>query len=176
MKPYLFLFLFCIALGTSNCQTKSIMIDTKTVEKVELEKFLGTWYEIARFNHSFEKELVGVTATYSMRNNGKIKVVNKGHKKTLNGKLNIAEGKAKIPDISEPGKLKVAFFWFFYADYNILELDSKNYQWALIGSSSDKYLWILCRTPQMDDKIYQILVNKAKSRGYNISNLIKVLQ
>jgi lipocalin len=70
----------------------------------------------------------------------------------------------------------VAFFWFFYADYNILELDSENYQWALIGSSSDTYLWILCRTPQMDDKIYQMLIDKAKARGYKTDNLIKVLQ
>jgi len=152
------------------------MIDTKTVEKVELQKFLGTWYEIARFDHSFERGLVGVTATYSLREDGKIKVLNKGYKNSLNGKLSIAEGKAKIPDANVQGKFKVAFFWFFYADYNILELDSENYQWALIGSSSDKYLWILCRIPQMDDKIYQMLIDKAKARGYQTTNLIKVLQ
>ena len=152
------------------------MIDIKTVEKVDLKKFLGTWYEIARFQHSFEKGLVGVTATYSIRKDEKIKVVNKGYKNSLNGKLSIAEGKAKIPDASVPGKLKVSFFWIFYADYNILELDNENYQWSLIGSSSDKYLWILCRTPQMDENIYQMLIDKANSRGYSTDNLIRVLQ
>jgi apolipoprotein D and lipocalin family protein len=176
MKNLLIFSLFSILLTTSNCQTKLKMTDSKTVEKVELQKFLGTWYEIARFNHSFEKGLVGVTATYSLRKDGKIKVLNKGYKNSLNGKLSIAEGKAKIPDANVPGKFKVAFFWFFYADYNILELDSENYQWALIGSSSDTYLWILCRTPQMDDNIYQMLIDKAKARGYKTENLIKVLQ
>ena len=130
MKPYLILSIFCLVLATSNCQTKTKMIDTKTVDKVELARFLGTWYEIARFQHSFEKGLVGVTATYSMRKDGKIKVINKGYKNSLNGKLSIAEGKAKIPDANEPGKLKVSFFWIFYADYFILELDNLNYQWV----------------------------------------------
>lgn len=176
MKSFLLLSLICVLLTTSNCQTKNKMIDTKTVAKVELEKFLGTWYEIARFQHSFEKNLVGVTATYSLRKDGKIKVINKGYKNSLNGILSIAEGKAKIPDVNVPGKLKVSFFWIFYGDYYILELDSVNYQWALIGSSSDKYLWILGRTAQMDDNIYQMLVDKAKLRGYNTNNLIKVLQ
>ena len=176
MKPYLILSIFCLVLATSNCQTKTKMIDTKTVDKVELARFLGTWYEIARFQHSFEKGLVGVTATYSMRKDGKIKVINKGYKNSLNGKLSIAEGKAKIPDANEPGKLKVSFFWIFYADYFILELDSLDYQWALIGSSSDKYLWILSKTAQMDDKTYQMIVDMAKKRGYNTPNLIKVIQ
>jgi lipocalin len=176
MKNLLIFTLFSLLFTISNCQTNKKMIDTKTVEKVELQKFLGTWYEIARFDHSFERGLVGVTATYSMRDDGKIKVLNKGYKNSLNGKLSTAEGKAKIPDPKVPGKFKVAFFWFFYADYNILELDSDHYQWALIGSSSENYLWILCRTPQMDEKIYRMLIDKAKARGYKTENLIKVLQ
>jgi apolipoprotein D and lipocalin family protein len=175
MKQLQILLLICLVFGTTNCQIKNKMINTKTVEKVELEKYLGTWYEIARFQHSFEKDLVGCSATYSIRTDGKIKVLNKGFKNTLNGKLSIAEGKAK-PVLNIPGKLKVSFFWIFYADYNIMELDSENYQWALIGSKTDKYLWILCRTPQMDEKIYQMLIDKAKARGYDISKLIKVAQ
>ncbi|MFC2111586.1 lipocalin family protein, partial [Bacteroidota bacterium] len=128
------------------------MINTKTVDKLEIEKYLGKWYEIARFPHSFEKGLVGVTATYSMRDDGKIKVLNQGYKNTLDGELSIAEGKSKIPNSNIPGRLKVSFFWIFYADYLVLELDNENYEWAVIGSRSSKYLWILSRKPQIEDE------------------------
>lgn len=85
-------------------------------------------------------------------------------------------GTAKIPNPEEPGKLKVSFFWFFYADYYVLELDTVNYNYALIGSSSPDYLWILSRTPQMDPIVYHDLENRAKARGYDISKLIQVEQ
>ncbi len=123
-------------------------MDKTTVKQLDLERYLGTWYEIARFDHRFERGLVGVTANYSLRDDGKIKVVNEGYKKTLDGKHDVAVGKAKTTD--DPGRLKVSFFWIFYADYLVLEL-GENYQWALIGSTSDKYLWILSRTPILDD-------------------------
>ena len=151
------------------------MIDKTTVKELDLNRYLGTWYEIARFPHSFEKDLVGVTATYSMRDDGKIKVVNQGYKNTLGGELSVAEGKAKIPDKSEPGKLKVSFFWIFYGDYFVLELD-ENYQYVMIGSSSPKYFWILSRTPQMSPEIYEMLLDKARKRGYNLNKLEKVPQ
>lgn len=156
-------------------QTNSQMIDKTTVKELDLNRYLGTWYEIARFPHSFEKNLVGVTATYSLRNDGKIKVVNRGFKNTLEGELSEAIGKAKIPDPSKPANLKVSFFWFFYAEYNVLELD-ENYQYAMIGSSSPKYFWILSRTPQMDSATYEMLLEKARKRGYNLEKLEKVPQ
>ncbi|MGB1004861.1 MAG: lipocalin family protein, partial [Salibacteraceae bacterium] len=137
----LFILLLFLPLFYS-CQSQTTMIDKTVVKELVLEKYLGTWYEIARYDHSFERNLVGVTATYSMRDDGKIKVLNAGYKNTLDGKLSEAEGKAKIPNANEPAKLKVSFFWIFYGDYFVLELD-ENYQWAVIGSSSDKYLWIL---------------------------------
>jgi len=151
------------------------MIDKTTVKSLDLNRYLGTWYEIARFPHSFEKNLVGVTATYSLRDDGKIKVLNQGYKNTLDGELSVAEGKAKIADPLKPANLKVSFFWIFYAEYNVLELD-ENYQYAMIGSSSDKYFWILCRTPQMDSATYEMLLEKARNRGYNLSKLEKVPQ
>ena len=151
------------------------MINTETVKELDLDRYMGTWYEIARFPHSFEKGLVGVTATYSKRDDGKIKVINKGYKNSLDGKLKIAEGKAKIPNVNEPAKLKVSFFWFFYGDYFVMELED-NYQWAVIGSDSDKYLWILSRTAQMEDATYQMLLEKIKNRVYNLDKLIKVEQ
>src|SRR5690606_18909213 len=150
---FLFAFAFCIF--TSGCQTKkSGEMDYSTVKELNLQRYLGTWYEIARFDHRFERGLVGVTATYSLREDGKIKVLNQGYENSLEGKLSVAEGKAKLTD--EPGKLKVSFFWIFYADYFVLELD-ENYQWALIGSSSDKYLWILSRMPKLENNVKNLI-------------------
>ena len=148
-------------------------MNISTVKELDLNRYLGTWYEIARFDHRFERGLVGVTATYSMREDGKIKVLNQGYENTLDGKLNTAEGKAKLT--SEPGKLKVSFFWIFYADYFVMELD-ENYQWALIGSSSDKYLWILSRTPKLESNVKNLILHKAAKRGYDTSKLIWVEQ
>lgn len=161
------------ALSCTN--TNSQMIDQTTVKKLDLNRYLGAWYEIARFPHSFERNLVGVTATYSLREDGKIKVLNQGYKNSLDGELSVAVGKAKIPDELMPGKLKVSFFWIFYADYYVLELDD-NYQYAMIGSSNDKYFWILSRTPQLDSATYEMLLDKARKRGYNLSKLEKVPQ
>lgn len=144
---YLLVFVAILIFGCTN--TKN-MIDKKTVKELDLNKYLGKWYEIARFDHRFERGLVGVSANYSMRNDGKIRVVNSGYKGSLDGKFSEAIGKAKIPNNDDPAKLKVSFFWFFYGDYFVLEID-KNYKWAIVGSSSDNYLWILSRTPQMND-------------------------
>lgn len=163
--------LFLFSCTKSNSQ----MIDQTTVKALDLNRYLGTWYEIARFPHSFEKNLVGVTATYSLREDGKIEVVNQGYRNTLNGERSKAVGKAKIPNKLEPGKLKVSFFWIFYADYFVLELD-ENYQYVMIGSSSDKYFWILSRTPQMEPAVYEMLLEKARKRGYNLDKLYKVPQ
>lgn len=158
------------------CNSSKEMVDKPTVPKLDLEKYTGTWYEIARFQHSFEKDLVGVTATYKLRNDGKIDVINAGYKNTLDGKYKEAKGIAKRPDPNEPGKLKVSFFLFFYAEYNVLALDTSNYQYALIGSSTPDYLWILSRTPSMDNETYNRLVKKAKDLGYDTSKLFKVPQ
>jgi lipocalin len=149
-------------------------IDNSTVQKLDIQRYLGVWYEIGRFPHSFEKDMVGVTATYTLKENGRIEVLNQGYLKSLDGKHKSAIGKAKMT--GQPGKLKVAFFLFFYADYNVMELDQEGYQWALIGSSSSKYLWILARTPSIPDQLYNEIVQKAKVRGYDISKIYKVPQ
>lgn len=151
------------------------MFDNSVVPELDLERYLGKWYEIARYNHRFEQGLVGVTAEYSMRKDGKIKVVNSGYKGSLNGKRSEAIGKAKIPNLQEPSKLKVSFFLFFYGDYYVMELD-KDYQWAVIGSSSQSYLWILSRQPIISQALYDDLIAKIEKRGYDSSKLIKVEQ
>ncbi len=169
-----FIILFSSFIFFVGCQNKkSDKMNTETVKEVDLQRYLGKWYEIARFDHSFERGIVGATATYSMRDDGKIKVLNQGFKNTLDGELSKAEGKAKLTD--EPGKLKVSFFWIFYADYYILELDA-NYQWALIGSKSDKYLWILSRTPKLEENVKNLILHHAAKRGYDTSKLIWVEQ
>lgn len=150
-------------------------MDKSTVQEFELKKYLGTWYEIARYDHSFERGLVGVTATYSQKKDGKIKVTNQGYKGSLDGEISKAIGKAKLANSKNPAHLKVSFFLFFYADYYIMELD-KDYQWAIVGSSSDNYLWILSRTPILDDETYQNLIELVNKRAYNTNSLIKVLQ
>lgn len=146
------------------------------VEKVDFQRYAGTWYEIARYPHRFERNLVGVTATYTMRNDGRIDVLNQGYKGSLDGKLSQARAKAKIPDSAQPGKVKVYFFPLFGADYFILDLDQENYQYAMVGSSSMNYLWILSRSPQMEDSLYKELVSKAESLGYDISKIELVPQ
>jgi len=166
-----------ILLINIGCNSTKDMKRTETVKQLNLDKFLGKWYEIARFDHSFERGMSGVTATYSMREDGKIKVLNQGYKGGLNGMLSQAVGKAKIPKpTEEPGKLKVSFFWIFYGDYFVLELDEQNYHWALIGSSSKKYLWILSRTPQLEDGIKNHILEKIRERGYSEELLIWVEQ
>lgn len=173
MKKLLILLVLLPLCGA--CQSQTNMIDKTVVKELVIEKYLGTWYEIARFDHRFERNLVGVTATYSMQEDGKIKVVNTGFKNTLEGEQSQAEGKAKVPNPLAPSKLKVSFFWIFYGDYFVLELDEQ-YQWAVVGSSSDKYLWILSRTPQMDAVLYQQLLDKLTLRGYDVNQLIKIPQ
>ena len=143
------LIIMAVTLLTS-CGKKSedVLISLKVVKNVDLNRYKGTWYEIARFPHSFEKDLVGVTATYTLKEDGKIGVLNKGYKDTLDGKLKEAKAFAKVPYPEWAGYLRVFFFWPFGGDYMILELDQENYQYALVGDPSLNYLWVLSRTPK----------------------------
>jgi lipocalin len=150
------------------------MVNTSTVKDLDIERYFGKWYEIARFDHRSEKDMVGVTATYSYRSDGLIKVVNQGYLNSLDGPFKTSVGKAKIPDETKPGKFKVSFFWILYSDYNVMELDSLNYQWALVGSKSSNFLWILSRTEQLDADVKTHLINKIEERGYDLEKLIWV--
>ena len=146
--------------------------DHTTVSSLDLNRYMGLWYEIARYENRFEHGLVDVTATYTLRPDGTIRVENRGCKR--NSPYDIcktANGHAKIPDPAQPGKLKVSFFLNFYSDYYILELDEENYNYALVGSSTDKYLWILSRTPQLPEEIKKKLVTAVERRGYDTNRL-----
>ncbi|MGQ1787583.1 MULTISPECIES: lipocalin family protein [unclassified Saccharicrinis] len=167
--------LVSVALMTS-CGVGKSTIDNSAVKEFEVEKYLGTWYEIARYDHPFERKLVGVSANYTKKGKRKLRVLNSGYKKSLSGKFKQAKGKAKIPRPKKaPAELKVSFFACFYADYFVMELD-KDYQWAVVGSNTDEYLWILSRSPKMEASLYNELLDKIKKRGYDVSLLMKVPQ
>ncbi len=142
------------------------------VTHFDANKYLGTWYEIARFPHHFEKNMSHVTATYTLREDGKIDVLNRGIEK---GKEKIARGKAKFAQDKSIAHLKVTFFWPFSADYKVVVLD-ENYTHALVVSSSFDYLWILSRTKTMDDSTFTYLRNTAANLGFDVSRLQIVKQ
>lgn len=150
-------------------------IVTNTVPELDIERYMGSWYEIARFDHRFERGLVGCMANYELQPDGKVKVTNTGYKNSLDGKFKESVGKAYRPDDEVPGKLRVSFFMSFYSDYNVLEL-SPDYRYALIGSKSSEYLWILSRTPQLSQEELSFLLYSAQSRGYDTNKLIWVEQ
>jgi apolipoprotein D and lipocalin family protein len=147
----------------------------EVVPTVDLQRYLGTWYEIATIPHFFQKDCVGVTAVYSLRPDGDIDVVNTCRKKTLDGIVKTARGKAWVVDKATRAKLKVRFFWPFSGDYWIIELDA-DYQWAVVGAPDRNYLWILCRSARMDDVLYQELLNRAEAKGFDTSRLKRTLQ
>ena len=140
-----------------------------TVKNVDLEKYAGKWYEITKLPNMFEKGLTCVTATYSLKKNGEIEVKNRGFKKDKNKWKDIT-GSAKVPDRKKPGELKVTFFWPFYGDYYIMEL-GENYEYALVGDPSRKYLWILCREPKLDADIKAKLIEIARAEGFAVEEL-----
>jgi len=175
MKRNVFALLF-LTLGFGSCAQKESNLDLTTVKEFDINRYLGKWYEIGRFDHSFERGMVGTTAMYSLKDDGTIRVVNSGYKNVFDGKLKEAVGKGKFADKNNPAKLKVTFFLWFYGAYNILELDQENYSYALIGSDSDKYLWILSRTPKLKDEDMEFLLRRAKERGYDTSKIIWVEQ
>ena len=122
----------------------------RTVAGVDLDRYLGTWYEIASYPAWFQKGCTGSTATYSLQTDGRIRVVNQCFRKSLDGPRKTSTGKAVVVDGSSNAKLKVWFFWPFKGDYWIIDLDP-DYRWAVVGVPSRKYLWILSRTPAPDD-------------------------
>jgi lipocalin len=145
------------------------------VSTVDLRRYEGLWYEIARLPNYFERKLKCTSATYTLRKDSKITVLNKGYFLTDPKKLSSVQGVAWIPDKNSPAKLKVQFFWPFSGDYWIMDLD-KEYRYVLVGDPRYKYLWILSRTKKMDESIYNMLLGKAVEIGYDVKSIIRVEQ
>ena len=151
------------------CSSK-LTVDNSAVKSLELNLYLGKWYEVARMDHRFERGMEYCTAVYTLEENGKIGVTNRGMK---NGKWKTSLGKAKVTD--EPGVLRVSFFGPFYSDYRVLML-APDYSYALVGGNGDGYLWILSRTPQLLPDVHDLMIREAQRRGYKTENLIWVKQ
>lgn len=145
----------------------------KPVEGVDFQRYLGRWYEIARLDHSFERGLSRVTADYSLRSDGGIRVLNRGYS-TRDGVWKEAEGRAAPVGSPGQGHLKVSFFGPFYSSYVIMALDPRGYEYAMVCGYSHSYLWILARSPVIDPAIVENLVRTAGNAGFPVQDLIYV--
>jgi len=147
-----------------------------TVSKVDINRYLGLWYEIARIDHSFQKGCVASTAQYSLRPDGYIKVVNQCRKHSLDGEITSVEGKAWVIDKDTNSWLKVQFFWPFRGDYVIIDLDEQDYSYAVVGHPSRNYLWILSRSSEMDKEKFQEIMIRISKQGYDLNRIKKYPQ
>ena len=147
----------------------------QTVDHVDLDRYIGRWYEIARFEQKFQKGCVGVTADYSIRDDGKIGVLNTCIADTLDGEVSTAEGYAYVKDEETNAKLRVTFFWPFFGDYWIFEL-ADDYSYAVVGSPDRDSLWFLSRTPQISEILFQDLSARMTAKGFDMTRLQRTLQ
>ncbi len=147
----------------------------QTVPRVDLNRYLGTWYEIAAFPQSFQRGCTGSTAKYTLRDDGEIDVLNRCRKGSLDGEQKLAKGRARVVDRATNAKLEVSFFRPFWGDYWIIEL-GRDYEYAVVGHPSRDYLWILSRTPTMDASLYDGIIVRLRSQGYEIERLNRTLQ
>lgn len=169
---------FCTLITTlfslfTGCKTADKNLPAlNTVPKVELEKYLGLWYEIARIENTFQKECVATTALYEKIDDEYIKVTNKCRKKTVDGEEKTAVGKAWVVDTSTNAKLQVSFFWPFRGDYWVIDL-APDYKWAVVGEPGREYLWILSREPKMDNALYDEIIERIKNQRYDTSIIMR---
>lgn len=161
-----------LALASIACgRGRAAQVDSTPVAEFDLDRYLGTWYEIARYDHRFERGMQQVRAEYMLESPGHIRVVNSG----VDADGNPREAIGKAHPGKRPGQLRVSFFWIFYADYNILALGER-YEWALVGSRSPKYLWILSRTPTLPRTELEAILSRAAARGYDTTRLEYIAQ
>jgi len=147
----------------------------RTVPYVDLERYAGTWYEIASYPQRFQKGCTATTAAYALRKDGTIQVVNRCNRDSLDGRQTIARGQARVVDRKSNAKLEVSFFWPFWGDYWIIDLDPE-YRYAVVGHPNRKYLWILSRARTMDSLVYSGILERLTAQGYDIAKLQVTLQ
>jgi apolipoprotein D and lipocalin family protein len=167
MKKILFILFFLLA----GCV--SVPENVTPVDNFKIERYLGKWYEIARLDHSFEQGLTSVSAEYSLRPDGGVRVINKGYSQKDN-KWKEIEGKGYFVNRKDVGFLKVSFFGPFYGSYVVFDLDRDNYSYALVCGPDKSYLWILARSPKMDENLKKRLVDKAAVLGFDTKKIIYV--
>ena len=170
------IFILVLILLIPSCMhMKDSAPELQVVPYVDLDRYTGTWYEIARYPHKFQKGCTGSRATYTLRDDGKLSVLNECYEESDRRKLRSAKGKAWVVDTKTNAKLKVSFFWPFSGDYWIIDL-GRDYEYAVIGHPERKYLWILSRTQVMDEGVYGGILNRLKAQHYDISGLIRTQQ
>ncbi|MBN2206524.1 MAG: lipocalin family protein [Candidatus Aminicenantes bacterium] len=159
-----------VALGTAVVAASEDRPPLATVPYVDLDRYMGKWYEIAAFPQRFQKGCHCSTAEYEMTDKGYVRVVNACRKDGPQGKLKVAKGKAFVVEGSGSAKLRVQFFWPFRGDYWIIDL-AEDYSYAVVGEQSRQYLWILARAPVMDEVLYQEILARVKDMGFDIGRL-----
>jgi len=167
------------ALASIGCATTTTsrldLPELRTVPSVDLGRYLGTWYEIASFPQHFQRGCTGTTATYALRADGEIDVLNRCRKGGLDGEEASARGRARVVDRSTNAKLEVSFFRPFWGDYWIVDL-GPDYEYAAVGHPGRDYLWILARTPTLDGAVYQGIVGRLREQGYEVERLVRTAQ
>ena len=167
----LVIILACLNLGGCLGMPENVL----PVNNFEIERYLGKWYEIARLDHSFERGLENVTANYSLRTDGGINVKNRGFLPAKN-EWSEADGKAYFVNNSNEGYLKVSFFGPFYGSYVVFELDKENYQYSFVSGPDLSYLWLLSRTPEISEEVFNDFIEKSESLGFDTRKLVIVNQ
>jgi len=162
---------FLLLLTGCNFKEKPSLPPLQVVDHVDLERYVGTWYEIARYPHKFQKGCLRSQATYTLTDSG-ISVLNQCYEEAQPDNIRSAQGKAKVVDSKTNAKLKVSFFWPFYGKYWIIDL-GKDYEYAVVGHPGRKYLWILSRAKNLDEPIYQDILRRLEGQNYDTSKLIK---
>lgn len=177
LKFAYFLIVIVILINIISCSShsKQTYPPLQVVPYVDIKRYTGVWYEIARYPHKFQEDCAESKATYTLSDDGNIIVLNECNKKTNSSKIKSVKGKAWIVDKETNAKLKVSFFWPFTGDYWIIDL-GKNYDYAVIGHPDRKYLWILSRTKKMNEELYQEILSRLKDKQYDTSKLIKTEQ
>jgi apolipoprotein D and lipocalin family protein len=149
--------------------------ELKTVPHVDLARYVGNWYDIASFPQRFQRGCTGTTATYTLRDDGEIDLVNRCRKGSLSGEEDSAKGRARVVDPSTNAKLEVSFFPPFWGEYWIIDL-ANDYSYAVVGHPSRDYLWILSRSPTIDGAVYDAILTRLRAQGYEVGRLIRTLQ
>lgn len=176
MKAKMSMLLGLVGVGCATTTTARLHLpDLQTVARVDLGRYVGTWYEIASFPQSFQRGCTATTATYTLRDDGQINVVNRCRKGSPDGPERVARGRARIVDPSTNARLEVSFFRPFWGDYWIIDLGA-DYEYAVVGHPGRDYLWILSRTPTMDAELYASIVHRLQANGYETDRLQKTTQ
>jgi apolipoprotein D and lipocalin family protein len=167
-----------LSLVATACATSTTerlrLASLETVAHVDLDRYVGTWYEIASFPQSFQRGCTATTATYTIRDDGDIDVVNRCRKDSLDGPEKVAKGRARVVDRATNAKLEVSFFWPFWGDYWIIDL-GHDYSYAVVGHPSRDYLWVLARTTFISPELYESITRKLTTQGYDTARLVRTV-